>query len=56
VYAGSASKEFSGAVAPGGTDSAQFAFAIPNEKSTKVVLTVDFDDVHHPATFAGVAG
>ena len=56
VYAGSASKEFSGALAPGGTDSAQFAFAIPNGKSTKVVLTVDFDDVHHPATFAGVAG
>ena len=56
VYAGSASKEFSGALPSGGTDSAKFAFAIPTADPTKVVLTVDFDDVHHPATFAGVAG
>jgi hypothetical protein len=55
VYAESASKEFSGALPPGGTDTAEFAFAIPTEQSTEVVLTVDFDDVHHPATFSGGA-
>ena len=56
VYAGSATKDFSGTLPPGGTEIGEFAFAIPTEKVTPVVLTVDFDDVHHPATFAGVAG
>ena len=56
VYADSATKDFSGALSAGGKEAASFAFAIPTEQSTKVVVTVDFDDVHQPAIFTGVAG
>ena len=56
VHADSATKDFGGTLSAGGTESAASAFAIPTEQSIMVVVTLGFDDVHHPATFAGVTG
>lgn len=55
VYEDSSGRDFSGTVAPRSSASATYAFAIPPGQRSKVVLVVDFDSLHVPATFTGSA-
>ena len=53
VYEDSAAQDFGTPVPPGGSASATYVFAIPPDESGNVGITVDFDDVHVAARFAG---
>ena len=53
VYDDTSAQDFSGTVDAGGSSTATYLFAIPNEKKSNVVVTVDFDDTHLAATFSG---
>lgn len=45
--------DFSGVLAPGGTATAVYSFAIPADQLGDVVLSVDVDGYRFPAVFAG---
>jgi hypothetical protein len=55
VYDDSAVRDFGTRVPPGGSASATYAFAIPRDRLGSVGLTVDFDNRHAAARFAGAA-
>lgn len=55
VYEDEVGKDFSGDIPPGGSASATYSFAVPNDQRGAVKLIVDIDDVHLPAQFTGVA-
>lgn len=52
VYDASAS-DFGGIAVPGASVNATYVFSIPTAQLGDVVMMVDFDGVHVPATFAG---
>jgi hypothetical protein len=54
VYDDAAAADFSGTVAPGGTASATYEFALPPGQAKNATMTVDFDEAHAPATFTGL--
>lgn len=54
VYDASAS-DFGGTAAPGAAISATYVFSVPTAHLGGVVMIVDIDGVHVPATFAGAA-
>lgn len=55
VYEDPAAADFSGTVAPGGTATATYVFAVPPAQARTAVTTVDFDDTHAAATFTGLS-
>lgn len=55
VYPDTATADFRSWVKPGGTATAQYAFAVADE-SSPVTIIVDWDGTHAPAVFTGRAG
>lgn len=57
VYADEAKvQDFSGAVGPGKSVTAKYAFAVAKKSQEKVTVVVDFDGVHTSAVFRGPLG
>ena len=53
VYDDTGEFDFAGLVPPGASRNATYAFSIPTDQLSRVVMDVDFDGLHTSAVFAG---